>query len=353
MARTTILSDPRTPVLQAETDKKRAADDEPGDVTQKKQRLDSDTTNAKIKTSKVRDCKVSMNQMIEAALAQPGSEEWNVVKRHRNRLLKANLDPEDPRNAIVERNQAESLLLSLPAEIRIFIFGFAQGGHHIHILSEDPVVDKDGYLPAAKRVLNHALGPFAVVAELKKKKLWNVAYPSNWRPFYDTVPRAKPYHTWGGTNTTERQLVVKPSGQRLSLFAATCRQIYDETKFLPYSNNEFSFQDEMTMLSWFAHRVPEQLRTMNNLFLSIEIFYRNTSLFEGTFRPFYHCAVKKIRISRLANREVYDSNIQKWVLASWATGPNVHTYEKLFTARCRKMLYSREDYTDLEVEFID
>jgi hypothetical protein len=56
----------------------------------------------------------------------------------------------------------------------------------------------------------------------------------------------------------------------MALFQAACRQIYHETRFLPYELNEFSFQDEMTMKDWFGNRAAAQKRAINTIWFDLE-----------------------------------------------------------------------------------
>ncbi|KAF1997469.1 hypothetical protein P154DRAFT_524799 [Amniculicola lignicola CBS 123094] len=184
-----------------------------------------------------------------------------TLKIGANDLLYLNLDEGDPRMEIMARNSRESRLLNLPAEIRNKIFKLAIGGHHVHI--EDNMDLSQTNPTHAKFEQNrqrnkmglekHMYLTFTNPIGVGTAGFYHHLYPLDWITYYED-------------NSFRYRL--KPSYQFLANLPAVCRQIYDETNFIMYSHNEFSFQGKMVMNTWLAYRVPAQKQALTCLWVS-------------------------------------------------------------------------------------
>jgi hypothetical protein len=122
------------------------------------------------------------------------------------------------------------------------------------------------------------------IPHAEARKFYNCVYPLDWTTYYRMVaePSSRYFSNdriWSYRFTR----LIKSSSQHVSLFQAVCRQIYHETRFLPYELNEFSFQDEMTMQNWFNNRTAGQKRAINTVWFDFEWRWRSYSLPGPTF----------------------------------------------------------------------
>ncbi|OSS49745.1 hypothetical protein B5807_05819 [Epicoccum nigrum] len=139
---------------------------------------------------------------------------------------------EDEKETITCRNQEESPLLRLPAELRTKIYEFAIGGYVIELF------------------------------ESKKK------------PCYNVLSQADGHYT----------AFAKPT-----VLSEICRQLYKETAFLPYSLN--TFHGHLRRIHRFLKSLTMAQRKQIK---SLEIFFIRNDLFKGDWNSlfFSHKALK-------------------------------------------------------------
>ncbi|KAF2118251.1 hypothetical protein BDV96DRAFT_380680 [Lophiotrema nucula] len=268
---------------------------------------------------------------------------------------------------MLAHNSTQSPLLVLPAEIREMIFTYALGGQHIHILSEAPVVGSGtGYLPAAKRFTglgkvsyrkNHYTRKDYMAAQ---SEFWNVAFPIDWQQHVDTQPTTAPLIYFYPLPTSDRPpnslaRVIKSSNRHMRLFFAACRQIYQETRLLPYALNEFSFQDPWTMLTWLANRELFQKTALNTLWFDLEWYEQSLFIFpeDKSMKFLHHTGVTNIKISSLAMKTTYDWYARR---SFWRSSPRhvrgnkvLQMYEKQYIERIENLF----DNNNLHIEFVE
>ncbi|KAI4953755.1 hypothetical protein J4E91_002603 [Alternaria rosae] len=156
--------------------------------------------------------------------------------------------------ASAERSSLQSPLLSLPAEVRCVIFEYALGHQHVHILTDayDPSISVDLSGPARFGV--DPPHQREAISRIQARQFHNCVFPIDWQAYYHTQPYKSRLYlmpSYGRHQVQQRRFeherVIVATSDRMALFQAVCRQIYHETRFIPYELNEFSFQDEMTM----------------------------------------------------------------------------------------------------------
>lgn len=258
----------------------------------------------------------------------------------------------------------KSPLLTLPPELRNLIFQHATGGLHIHILAKKPTARLiTRSIPGPKRFVSTS---YHKSMKPPPQKLYNVIYPLEWRQYYATQPlrtmplRIVPYPA--GRNLSHplrhyphrpgpRERIIMSTYKHMTLVPVVCRQIYNETKILPYMLNEFSFQDQVTMFDWFANRTASQKRAIRTLWIDLEWQDWSSSVFTIIPYPFMHqTGVTKIRISRLAMKVVYD-----WYARNTLNGvPGAFFLLENDTIFKRRVLdpFKKEEDT-FQIEFVD
>ena len=174
----------------------------------------------------------------------------------------------------VVRNSLESPLLSLPAEIRNMIFQYALGGQHIHI-SAHIRYRKDGELIASN---DWAFGT------VTHRAFHNQAYPKHhWHKSHH-FKKGKVEVLQGVSRECipflQRGIVSKKAweielpGSHMTAVSAVCRQIYNETKSLPYALNDFSFENQYVFRDWIKNRTASQKRELQALWYELmEVSY--------------------------------------------------------------------------------
>lgn len=145
----------------------------------------------------------------------------------------------------------------------------------------------------------------------------------------------------------EHERVITATNDRMALFQAVCRQMYHETRFIPYDLNEFSFQDEMTMKDWFGNRAAAQKRAINTVWFDHE-WKRSHALFPypylrwpQTTGALTHIGrthgIKKVYVSVAAVQHMYSAHNRE-------SGSKARFAQKI----C--FLFSRRD--ELQIEFV-
>jgi len=248
----------------------------------------------------------------------------------------------------VERNSLQSPLLSLPAEVRCVIFEYALGHQHVHILTDDYDTNISVDLPGPARF---GVGPphrSEAISQIQARQFHNCVFPIDWQAYYRTQPyKSRPYLVpFDGRNQPlhqrcEHERVITATNDRMALFQAVCRQIYHETRFIPYELNEFSFQDEMTMKDWFRNRAAAQKRVINTVWFDQE-WQRSYAIFPCAYLgALVHIGkihgVKKVYVSVAAVEHM------------WSTQNRGNIWKVSFADKIRS-LFSRRD--ELQIEFV-
>ncbi|KAF2707537.1 hypothetical protein K504DRAFT_38117 [Pleomassaria siparia CBS 279.74] len=251
----------------------------------------------------------------------------------------------------VVRNSLESPMLALPPEIRNRIFEYALGGQHIHITTDpypEEVKASNTWSPPAwlhgipgfktlsnrfssnvEPTVRNLPGPSRFTLreafssrndhEPTVSKFYNCVYPLDWQSYYslielpidlNTLPDWRRLQHGRGIEPDIR--VIKASNDHMTLVSAVCRQMYHETKFLPYKLNEFSFQDVGTMKDWFVNRGAAQKRMLQTIWLDLEWFCLCEDIIDfGRYMFGPASGLTTIRVSTLALirvLEAYDNH---------------------------------------------
>jgi hypothetical protein len=142
--------------------------------------------------------------------------------------------------------------------------------------------------------------------------------------------------------------VIKSTSQHISLFQVVCRQIYHETRFLPYELNEFSFQVELTMSDWYNSRAVEQKRAINMVWFGLEWMYRSWYMFPLTIRK----ALKAGSGSHRGITKVYVSTTAVEHMSTTTSKDMEKTLQRSeFTGWVARLLQKK--LTDVQIEFVD
>ncbi|KAI4684719.1 uncharacterized protein J4E88_004160 [Alternaria novae-zelandiae] len=318
-------------------------------VSAKSQKLEEAARARKKRRLEYGESTSSADTMIRDAMA--GSDDLRDGHKpalYRGSQLNAQLSADDPRSAIVERNSLQSPLLSLPAEVRCVIFEYALGHQHVHILTDDYDTNISVDLPGPARFGVDPPHRREAISLIQARQFHNCVFPIDWQAYYRTQPyKSRPYlvsptmRHQPQQQRFEHERVITATNGRMALFQAVCRQIYHETRFIPYELNEFSFQDEMTMKDWFGNRAAAQKRVINTVWFDQE-WQRSDALFPWTYQgALIHIGkihgVKKVYVSVAAVEHL------------WST-QNRGNFSKARFAENVRSLFSRRD--ELQVEFV-
>lgn len=66
---------------------------------------------------------------------------------------------------------------------------------------------------------------------------------------------------------SEHEQVFNSAKQSMTMVQATCRQTYNEARFLPYELNESCFQNETALKLWRKSKIPVHERAVNAICL--------------------------------------------------------------------------------------
>jgi len=152
------------------------------------------------------------------------------------------------------------------------IFEYALGHQHVHILTDDYDPDVSVDLPGPARFGAELRLTNQTVSSARARQFHNCVFPIDWQSYYRFRQyQSRPYtggRLWPRGDEAER--VITATKDRMTLLQVVCRQIYHETRFIPYGLNEFSFPDEMTMKDWFRERAAAQKRAINTMWFDHE-----------------------------------------------------------------------------------
>ena len=189
-----------------------------------------------------------------------------------------------------EMNQQQCPLLRLPLEVRLQIFEYVLGGNRIHVEKLDEVtrrrMERDGFetgnelwneLCMSKQsdwaACDHFHNPDNDNDEAKQF-LYGDNYFGYGDGFYVEAHSSR--HFRCGENPRPNQYRVDFSRWRArSSFTCTplriCKQLYRETRLIPYSHNTFCFKSARTFQFWCMSVARDQLRAIRSMSIRVSI----------------------------------------------------------------------------------
>ncbi|OCL15143.1 hypothetical protein AOQ84DRAFT_358289 [Glonium stellatum] len=302
------------------------------------------------------------------------SQKTTPIRLMENGLLDLTVSPNDAIARITARNNIESPLLHLPAEIRNRIFALALGGYHIHVFYNSLNSDS----------LSNPFFGYTVEITTKTTKRQNqipfMPKPSPDLKRADWMFSNRVYadHNACFHPPNSRQLVklagVKPwdiarcGEERMTLVARTCRQIYAETALICYELSTFSFGPG-ALGQWMKNRAEGQKQVIRALHAE---YYNLGDKFHSYFSknpnvvialqpdtspsrmPFLNYAgLRKIYVSKELLRSLYAPrcNCHGWYDYD-IDGLDLEVRKKIFVRLCNRRKRELEEITQGSVDVI-
>ena len=146
-----------------------------------------------------------------------------------------------------QRNQAESLLLKAPAEVRSLIYEYAIGGHHFFITGGVENQRTDPTPPARTRCTY-------------------VCSTDTESPNSARLAQGFGTFTWK-QYTFPSEVVWSDKDPKITMLWKVCRQLHQETSLMLYSTNIFSFSGCTMMQVFLSELKPVQIHALTKVCL--------------------------------------------------------------------------------------